>query len=810
MPECDHCLLAFPENDAVYGEVLGERHVFCCNGCLGIYTLINSEGLSAFYEKRDWGEAGVPSALKNQLDIKPFAESARDAGGRQEIDLFIDGIRCASCVWLNEKFLGKTAGVEYVRINYATHRARIRWDPGITGIDAILGRILSIGYTPKPYSETEQFKAQRAETRDLLVRFGTAGFLSSQLMLYSTALYAGYFQGIEQNIKHLFETISLFLALPVLFYSGMPFIKNTLAGLKRLHFTMDSLITLGSGSAFIYSIYEMARGGKVYFDTSAMIVTLVLLGRYIESAARGKASQSMKRLAELSPKEARVVLMGGENGDSTRQTLPLPAVKKGDLIEVVPGERVPLDGKVLSGESEVDESLVTGESRPVLKTPGSEVIGGSINLFGTFIFEVTRTGRDTVLSGIINCVEEAQAHKPKIQLLADRVVGYFVPGILLLCIATITGYSLNNSGIERALMAGISVLVIACPCSLGLATPLAVLVFTAMASSKGILIRNGEAIENAGRTGSLVFDKTGTLTVGRPMLQEVVILDNEQNREDILTLAASVESLSGHSIGSAVIQAASKKLLPVSGFAAIPGKGVEGTVAGKRIHLGNRAMMLGCNAPVPEGRPPEALATAYEKTGATVVYMAWENRVRAMIIVSDVVRDEAADTVSRLQAMDIDVSIISGDNALTTGAIASKIGVRHAVAEMSPGEKRDFIREAQHQGGRIMMVGDGINDAPALTEALVGVAMGRGTDIAIESSNVILVRNDLRLLPYFIGLSGRTYSIIRQNIFWAFFYNIVAVPMAISGALHPIVAAGAMAMSSLMVVFNSLRIKSAG
>src|SRR5208283_628605 len=382
MLKCDHCLLTFPEKTAVYDEINGQKQVFCCGGCRIIYTLIRSEGLEAFYEKRKWDEAGLSSALKNKIDINPFAEQVREADGKKEIDIFIDGIRCASCVWLNEKFLSRTKGVEYVRINYATHRARIRWDPEITGIDAILKRVLSIGYNPKPYSESDHFKAQKAETRDLLIRFGTAGFLSSQLMIYSTALYAGYFQGIERNIKHLFEIISLLLTLPVVFYSGMPFIKNTLKGLRRLNFTMDSLITLGAGSAFIYSIYQMAEGGPVYFDTTTMIITLILLGRYIESVAKGKASQSIEKLAELSPREAHVVLTHDERGDIEKQMVPLASIKKGDFVEVLPGERIPIDGIVVRGESEVDESLITGEAKPVCKTSGNEVVGGSLNLFG--------------------------------------------------------------------------------------------------------------------------------------------------------------------------------------------------------------------------------------------------------------------------------------------------------------------------------------------------------------------------------------------------------------------------------------------
>ncbi len=806
MLKCDHCLLTFPERDAVYNEIKGQKHIFCCNGCSGIYTLIRSEGLDDFYKKRKWGETGISAALITEIDVKPFADLVRDAGDKKkEMDIFIGGIRCASCVWLNEKFLGRVNGVEYVRISYATHMARIRWNPQSSSIDEILKHIISIGYNPKPYSESEQYKAQKAETRDLLVRFGTAGFLSSQLMIYTTALYAGYFQGIESNIKHLFEIISLLLTMPVLFYSGMPFIKNTLQGLRRLHFTMDSLITLGSGSAFVYSIYQMTEGGTVYFDTSAMIITLILLGRYIEAVSKGKASQSIERLSELSPKEARVVLKHAETGDISKQMVSIASIARGDLVEVVPGERIPLDGIVVSGESEADESLITGESKPVLKTPGNEVVGGSINLFGTLIFEVTRTGKDTVLSGIIHSVEDAQARKPKIQILADRIVGYFVPSILLIAFATVIGYFLNSAPTHSSLMAGISVLVIACPCSLGLATPLAVLVFTSVASSKGILIRNGEVIENASKTTHVLFDKTGTVTIGKPSLKEIVILDPDENKETLISLAASLESLSEHSIGHAVTRAYEKKLLPVSGFRAVPGKGVEGRVDGKWIAIGNRALMREKNA---ELDAFEETARKHEKD--TVVYMVWGGKVRALFIISDVIRNEAPEVVKELRRMNETVSIVSGDNKITTYSIASSVGIEHVISESSPERKKEVVAAFQRGGGSIMMVGDGINDAPALTEALVGVAMGMGTGIAMESADAVLVRDDLHLIPYFIRLSRKAYAIIKQNIFWSFFYNIVAIPLAISGTLHPIIAAGAMATSSLIVVINSLRIREAG
>lgn len=812
---CDHCLLTFSERDALREEVDGNQHVFCCHGCRGVFFLIRSEGLADFYDKRHWDAPGTPANPLKKLDLKAFGEDERETDDGREIDIFIDNIRCASCVWLNEKFLLKTEGVTSARINFATHRAKIRWNPSVIGLANILKRIQAIGYTPRPYRESEQYAARRAESRDLLVRFGTAAFLSSQLMIYSIALYAGYFQGIDPKTKIILELIAMALTIPVIAYSGMPFIRNTITGLRHLHFTMDSLISIGAGSAFMYSVYQMFIGGTVYFDTSAMIITLILLGRYIESTAKGKASETIERLSELAPREVRIVQRSQESTKdlSIEETamIPIAALKKGDLVKVMPGERVPSDGRVVYGESEADESILTGESRPARKTSGSEVIGGSVNLFGTFIFEVTRTGKETILAGIIRAVEDAQAGKPRIQILADRIVGYFVPAILLTSLMTIAGYIMRGASLNEALMTGVSVLVIACPCSLGLATPLAVLVFTTMASSRGILIKGGEVIENTSRLDHVVFDKTGTITQGRASLKEIVLLDRSIDRQYLLKVAASLENLSEHSIGHAITEACKDEVFPVRQFRAIPGRGIEGVVDDVMFCLGNIAFMEdNALTALPESysfSSLQALTLPFEKAGDTVTYMGWKGMLRAVLIVSDCLREESANTVKEILLRGKRVTVISGDNRITTAAIASAAGIEHVVSEMSPEDKRDYIRGLQQSGSRILMVGDGINDAPALTEAFVGLAMGKGTDIAMESADAVLVRSDLTAIAYFMDLSTRAYSVIRQNIFWAFFYNIVAIPLAISGVLHPIIAAGAMAASSLFVVLNSLRIK---
>jgi len=805
MPRCDHCLLEFPEREAVRDAVAGAERVFCCQGCRGVYRLVNQEGLGRFYLDRRWDEPGLPTRPgEAPPDAAAFQDSVREAGAEREVDLYVDGIRCASCVWLVERVLSRTPGVSFARVNYATHRARVRFEPRATGLTAVLGRIAAVGYQPKPFSESEEARARQAETRDLLVRLGTAFFLSSQLMIYQAALYAGYFQGIEAGTRRLLEWIALGLALPAVFYAGAPFLRAARAGLRHGRFNMDSLIALGSLAALGLSLWQMTRGGEVYFDTAAMIVTLVLAGRYVESRAKGRASEAVARLGQLMPREARVVA-AGPGGAEERRRVAVTALRPGDLVEVVPAERLPADG-----ESEVDESLVTGESRPVAKSPGAAAIGGSLNLHGSLVFRVTRAGKDTVLAGIARAVEEAQASKPRLRAIADRVVGLFVPAILALAAATVAVHLARGAGSSAALMTGVSVVVIACPCALGLATPLAVLLATGLASARGILLKGGDVLERAARCREAMLDKTGTVTRGRPELREVAVHAPAAGRDGALRLAAALERGSEHSLARAVIEA-ERRLPPgpapsVSGFRARPGRGVEAAANGERALLGSRAFLAEEGVAV----PPEALApaAAAEARGETVVWLARGGRLLAFLAVADPVRGEAERAVRHLESLGLRVAVASGDARATTAAVAAALGVEH-LAELSPVAKREAVSALQADGRRVLFAGDGVNDAPALGQADVGVAMGRGTDVTLESADAVLVRDDLALLPDLVRLGRRTDRVIRQNIFWAFFYHAVAVPLAMAGWLHPIVAAAAMAASSLFVVGNSLRVRKA-
>jgi Cu2+-exporting ATPase len=815
---CDHCLGEFPRREAVLEVFAGREHAFCCRGCLGVFRLVHEEGLGAYYDTRRWDGPGAPVGdAPAALDLAAFRDTVAEDGAEATLQLYVDGIRCASCVWLVERVLTRTPGVASARVNYATHRALVRFDPARASLADVLGRVRAAGYEPKPWSEGAGEAARRAEAKDLLVRLGTAAFLASQLMIYQAALYAGYFQGIDPSTRKLMEWVALGLTLPVYLYSGAPFLSATVRGLRHRALGMDALVAIGSGAALVYSAWQMLRGGEVYFDTAAMIPTLVLVGRYVEAAAKGRASEAVARLARLAPREARR-LVRGPDGRDQRATVPVSAIARGDRVEIVPGERIPLDGVVRDGESEVDESLVTGEARPIPKASGAAVIGGTVNQHGALVVEVTRTAKEGVLAGIVRAVEEAQQSRPRIQAVADRVVGVFVPAMLVLAAGTLAFWLARGAPLERALMTGISVVVIACPCALGLATPIAVVVATGLATARGLLLRRGDALERAARVTDVLLDKTGTVTCGRPALREVVPLRAGVDRDAALALAGAAERRSEHHVGRAIAEAARgvEVVAPeVSGFRAVPGRGVVAVVStatatataaptATPILVGNRSLLREHGIALPADA--DERAAALETRGETVAFLAVGGEAFALFSVADPVREEAGAAIAALRRAGLQVALVSGDTRATTAAVAAALGV-DAVAEATPLDKRAHVARLQAKGRRVLFAGDGINDAPALTQAEVGLAMGRGTDVTLESADAVLVRDDLRLVPDLVLLSRRTYRVIAQNVFWAFFYNAVAIPLAMAGVLHPIVAAAAMAASSLFVVGNSLRIR---
>ena len=800
MAVCAHCLLEVTEASATWETIDGVEAVFCCPGCRAIHGLLRSEGLTGFYARRHGWTPGPPEAARVPIDA--FDGAVRASGRRAEADLVISGIRCASCVWLIERYLGGRPGVLSARVNFVTGRARVSWDPSDTGIADVVLAIRALGYTPFPPGSLPAGDALRRETSDLLLRFGTAAFLSMQVMLFTAGLYAGYFQGIEARYANLFRGLCFLLSTPVIFYSGAPFFRGALRGARHGAFGMDALVFLGAFSAYGYSTASLFLGGEVYFDTATMILTLILLGRYIEAGAKARAAEGISRLVRLAPVTARKAVPGGGTAD-----VPVASLAAGDLVEVVPGERMPVDGTVIEGASEADEALLSGESAPVPKTAGDAVVAGALNGTGRLLVRVARTGADTVLSRIVQAVEEAQARKAPIQRLADRVVSVFVPSIVLVAAGTILFRLHGGIPPHAALMAGISVLVIACPCALGLATPLAVLVGTTSAQARGILVRGGDVLEQASRVRCVLFDKTGTLTLGRPRLTDVEGIGI--GREDALRLAASLEASSEHAIGRAIAEACpAARRLPVRGFRAHPGEGIEGEIGGVRYLLG-RPELLGRFGVAVDGETSRAYA-AHSAARRTAVLLSDGSRPLAVLATEDVLRPEAAEAVSLLRASGITVAMVTGDDPGVAARVAGEAGIGDIRARVTPEGKREEVRRARERSGPVLVVGDGVNDAPALAEADVGVAMGRGTGLAIHIAGATLMTEDLLRIPAFLALSRATMRVIRQNLFWAFSYNLVAIPLAVAGKLHPIAAAAFMAGSSLVVVGNSLRLRRGG
>jgi len=797
---CSHCLLEVPETSAIRETIDGKEATFCCPGCMAIHALLRSEGLTGFYDRRGGWSPGPPETVRIPLDA--FDGAVRASGRQAEADLVISGIRCASCVWLIERYLGGRPGILSTRVNFATGRARVSWDPSETGIEAVVLAIRALGYTPYPPDSLPAGDALRREASDLLLRFGTAAFLSMQVMLFTAGLYAGYFQGIDARYADLFRWLCFLLSTPVVFYSGAPFLLGALHGARHGAFGMDALVFLGAFSAYGYGAASLFLGGDVYFDTATMILTLILLGRYIEAVARSRAADGISRLVRLAPVMARKAIPDGRTVD-----VPVASLSPGDLVEIVPGERMPVDGNVVEGNSEADESMLTGEAAPVSKIAGDPVVAGALNGTGRLLVRVARTGADTVLSRVVQSVEEAQARKAPIQRAADRVARFFAPVILLIAAGTVF-FGLHGGSLPHAaLMSGIAVLVIACPCALGLATPLAVLVGTTSAQARGILIRGGDVLEQAAKVRCVLFDKTGTLTLGRPRLTDVEAIGI--GREEALRLAASLESSSEHAIGRAIAKAyPADRRLPVQGFRAHPGEGIEGEIDGMRYLLGRPELLERFGVAI-DSEASRAYA-AHSAARRSAVLLSNGSKTLAILSTEDALRPEAAAAVSLLRASGTTVVMVTGDDPGVAARVAGGSGIDNVHARVSPEGKREEVRRARERFGPVLVVGDGVNDAPALAEADVGVAMGRGTGLAIHSAGATLITEDLLRIPALLALSRATMRVIRQNLFWAFSYNLAAVPLAVAGKLHPIAAAAFMVGSSLLVVGNSLRLRKGG
>jgi copper-transporting P-type ATPase V len=711
-----------------------------------------------------------------------------------EHEFSVEGMTCGSCAARVQRILTRADGVEHAEVNFATGRAHVTGDADVAMLEAAVEKI---GYRLLP-EDTEEQAGDHEEAEQRYWR--RRAVIAFPLTIVIVVVSMGFMEQMMASAALRWTVFAL--TAPVQFYVGWPFLAEAARRARHLTSNMDTLIAVGTLTAFVFSTVELIAGGaELYFEVAAGIIAFLVLGRYFEARAKGRAGQALRALAELGAKEARVIRDGEE------VTVPVAQVAVGDLMRVRPGEKIPTDGEVVEGASAVDESMLTGESVPVEKTAGSTVAGATVNASGVLLVRATAVGSDTALAQIVKLVSDAQAGKAPVQRLADRISSVFVPVVILVAAATWATWFALGDGLG-GLLAAVAVLIIACPCALGLATPTAIMVGTGRGADLGILIKSVEILERTREITTVVFDKTGTLTTGEMALSGIdTSMDVDEGT--LLAVAAAVEDASEHPIGRAVAAAARERglhLPATSAFEALPGHGVRADVEGVgTVHVGRRKLMA--EAGLVMGETLDEALEGFEAGGATAVLAGWDGEVRGVVAVADLLKDGAAKVVADLRRMGLDVAMITGDNARTAQAIAAEVGIERVLAEVLPADKVSEIERLQAAGERVAMVGDGVNDAPALVAAELGVAIGTGTDVAIESSDLTLLRGDLAGVPTAIRLARRTYRTIVQNLGWAFGYNIAAIPLAAVGLLNPLIAGAAMAFSSVSVVANSLRLR---
>lgn len=724
----------------------------------------------------------------------------------KKIDISIGGMHCASCAAIINKQLLRADGVTNANVNFSTAKASVEFDEKRTNAGNIINAIKKKGFSAGVLEENsfeKQFLSQKEEIRKY------RNYFIFSLLFAFPAFFIGMvlmWAGIMVPYR---DYVLWALATPVQFISGLQFYKGAFIALKNKSANMDSLIAIGTSAAYFFSAHNVLFNPMAgqYFETSALIITFVIMGKMLEAIAKGKTSDAIRKLVDLSPKKATVIRNGRESKVNVDDVI------AGDKIKVRPGSKVPVDGIVVEGSSFVDESMITGESIPAQKNKGSTVFSATINKHGSFIFRATNVGTNTTLARIIRLIDEAQAKKAPIQRFADTVSGYFVPAVLLISAITfLLWYFTFNSGLPFALVASVAVLVIACPCALGLATPTAIMVGTGLGAKNGILIKGADSLETMHKLKYVVFDKTGTITKGSPEVTDIIPAA-ENSESTVLQLASSIEADSEHPVADAIVKKARKnklRILKTDSFKAIPGYGVAAKIDGKEYFLGNVKLMKRQKIAL---RKHSKKASMLEKEGKTVVFLSEKSRILGFIAVADVMRENSKAAVEELHNLGIGVYMITGDNKRAALAIAGEAGINNVFFEVLPEDKEKYVRRLQKKG-TVAMVGDGINDAPALARADIGIAMGSGTDVAMETGDIVLMRNDPKDVPKAIRLSRLTMSKIRLNMFWSLFYNVLGIPVA-AGSLYPltgwllspIIAGAAMALSSASVVSNSLLLK---
>lgn len=786
-------------------KIAAVPRAMCCIGCQAVAKSIVDNGLEDYYRSRDAlpeSPREAKPAILEQLALFDHAEFQKNfvkelGDHEREASLLLEGITCSACIWLNEQHVGKLPGVTAVDINYTSRRARVRWDESRVKLSDILAAIQAIGYRAYPYDAAKSEEISRKERRAALWRLWVAGFGMMQVMMYAYPVYIAN-GDMSPDIESLMRWASLLLTLPVIFYSAAPFFRNAWRDLKLRRVGMDVPVALGVGAAFVASCWgTFMQHGEVYFDSVTMFVFFLLGGRYLEMTARQKALSVTEALAKLMPAFAQK--MPNFPVDRSTEQRVVADLLPGDFVLVRAGDIVPADGRVVEGISCANEALLTGESRPVPKSPGESVTGGSINAESPLVVQVEQVGNSTRLSAIISLMERAAAEKPRIVEMADRIASYFVAALLVVAVLVALGWYFVDPA--KVLWITVSVLVVTCPCALSLATPIALTVAAGALAKDGLLVTRGHAIETLARATHFVFDKTGTLTTGRMHLIDVGPVGT-LSREDCLAIAAALEQNSEHPVATALRRAAGENCPTAVGAVSEPGQGIEAVVNGQSYRIGRPDYALGLSqAELP------ITAVDWLESGDTVVILADAAGCQAFFRIGDEVRPESAALIAELQAAGKKIVLLTGDAPAVAKRVASQLGIADVRAGATPQSKHDCVKALQAAGAIVAMVGDGVNDAPVLAQAQVSVAMGGGAQLARTQSDFVLLSENLGHLRHGLRRAVRTLQIIRQNLWWSFAYNFIALPLAIAGYVTPWMAGIGMSASSLLVVLNSLRIQ---
>ncbi len=792
---CTHCNLTFPEEVMIAEQQNEKQLFFCCKGCQGVYHLLNSKGLDTFYDKL--GDTKLQPAIQSNEDIEKFdLEGFKNKyitlheDGLYEINLIIEGIHCSACVWLNEKVLHKTDGVIETSINYTNNKAKIIWDPEVIQLSKIIETIRSIGYNAYPYDPKLQEERAISTRKTYYSRILVAVFGAMNIMWLAVAHYAGYFGGIEQSFKDILNVAEFVLATPVLFYSGWIFFRGAYYGYKNNIVNMDTLVASGALSAYIYSIYAMiTQSGEVYFDSVVMIITFVLVGKYLEVLSKKHAVDTLDTLMGSTPTEVTTLK------DGVKSLVSIENIIVGDIIELKPGEKVVIDGEVTWGQGSFDESSLTGENEPIYKKQYDTILSGSLCLDSVIHYRATKDASNSMLTSIVNLLEESITKKPRIEQLANTVSGYFSTVILIIALLTFAGWYFWTESFEQALIVGISVIVIACPCALGLATPMATLVGISVAAKRGILFKEASFLETMAKSDILALDKTGTITEGKPSVVKSEYLEAFEP-----SLLYALVSTSNHPISKGIkayLEDTHEKLetRTLEEITTIEAKGIKAKYQNQVLLGGNAELMKASNLDVDT-----------DSQNALFFFMI-DDRLIARFELTDTIREGAARAIKKIQDLGIKVVMLTGDHEQSAHKVAKQVGIEKVYAKLLPQDKAALIDTFHQEGHVVVMAGDGINDAIALASSDISIAMGNGADVAISVSDIVLLDEKPESIYESYKLSQRTFSAVKENLGFSLLYNVVAVPLAVMGFVNPLVAALSMSLSSLVVVGNSMRIK---